>query len=91
MQPPDTAPRHRLGPLLAAIGRAARYHIAARPGDRHQPVTTSVDWACGCHAEGPSYRELRLTPCPAHLIVAVIDLGGDGDDGDGAAETADVS
>jgi hypothetical protein len=66
---PSNEPGHGLATLLAALGRAARFGIAAQPDDRDEPVTTSAVWACGCRASGPSYRELRLTACPAHLAL----------------------
>lgn len=68
MQRPSPAPRHVLGALLAVLGRPTRFRIDARPGDRDQPVTTAVAWACGCRADGPSYHELTLVPCAVHLL-----------------------
>jgi hypothetical protein len=62
--------RHALGALLVLLDRPRRYEIASHPEDPDQPVTTSVTWACGCRATGPSYQELRLAACFAHAATA---------------------
>ncbi len=64
----SAGPRHVLSALLAVLGRPARFQIDARPGDRLEPVTTGVAWACGCRAAGPSYHELLLAACGEHVL-----------------------
>lgn len=68
MRHPSEAPWHDLAALKVVLGRAARFRIDARPADRDQPVTTAAAWACGCQAEGSSYRELLLVACAAHTL-----------------------